>query len=58
MDNCWTKWQIVTHYLRKIVSLGLHPGRCGTCGKWMIIDMVVPGVSGAVCTNCDYEHQC
>lgn len=55
MDNCWTKWQIVTHYLRKIVSLGLHPGRCGTCGAWMMSDFVVPGVGGASCPKCDYE---
>ena len=52
MDNCWTTWQIITHYLWRFLTLGIEPGRCGACGSWMYIDMVVPGVSGAVCPNC------
>lgn len=51
-----TKWKLITHYLRRIISLGLHPGRCFICGSWMIIDIVVPGVLGAVCPKCNYYH--
>ena len=54
--NNWTSWQLITHYLVKIVSLGLILGRCANCGNWMKIDMIVPSVSGAVCYNCDFGY--
>lgn len=51
----FTKWQLITHWLVRIISIGLCHGRCRNCGTWMRPEMVAPFCSGVICPRCNNE---